>query len=68
MNKQLDIRVIDNFLSEKDFTFLKELFFHENTTWTATWKISDPLEVSKKTDYDDWFLTHMIYVNNEPVS
>ena len=68
MNKQLDIRVKDDFLTERDFIFLNEIFFHENTTWTPTWHIADPLEVSREDNYDDWFLAHIIYVNNEPVS
>ena len=68
MNKQLDIRVKDNFLNERDFIYLKELFFHENTTWKAAWQIADTLEVSDKNNYDDWFLAHMIYLDDEIVS
>ena len=68
MNKQLDLRVKDNFLNIRDFMYLKELFFHHNTTWQANWQIGDGLEVSKKDNYDDWFLCHGIYRDSEPVS
>ena len=68
MRKQLDIRVKDNFLNYRDFIFLKELFFHDNTTWKVNWKIADTLEVSKEDNYDDWFLGHHIYDENKPVS
>ncbi len=68
MNKQLDIRVKDNFLERGDFVFLKELFFHPNTTWGANWTIADPVEVSRKDNYDDWFLAHAIYDDNRPLS
>tara|TARA_X000000950_G_scaffold16692_1_gene18180 strand:- start:662 stop:1198 length:537 start_codon:yes stop_codon:yes gene_type:complete len=61
MNKQLDIRVKDNFLNDRDFTLLKEIFFHTNTTWKTNWTIADELEVSKEDNYDDWFLGHMVY-------
>lgn len=63
MNKQLDIRVKDNFLNDRDFTLLKEIFFHTNTTWKPNWTIADELEISKEENNDDWFLGHMIYVD-----
>ena len=68
MNKQLDLRVKDNFLNKRDFIYLKELFFHNNTTWQANWQIGDILEISKKDNYDDWFLCHGIYRDSEPIS
>ena len=68
MNKQLDIRVKDNFLSERDFIFLKEIFFHNNTTWKPQWSIADPLEVSNGVNYDDWYLTHTVYYEYEILS
>ena len=68
MTKQLDIRVKDNFLNDRDFIFLKELFFHPNTTWKTNWKIADELEVSKQDNHDDWFLGHQVYDNSKPLS
>ena len=68
MTKQLDIRVKDNFLNDRDFTLLKEIFFHENTTWKPSWTIADELEISQEDNYDDWFLAHMVYANYEIVS
>ena len=65
MNKQLDIRVKDDFLDERDFTILKEIFFHSNTTWKPQWSIADPLEVSSSVNYDDWYLAHMVYLDYE---
>ena len=56
MNKQLDIRVKDNFLNDRDFTLLKEIFFHENTTWKPNWTFADDLEFSIVENHDDWFL------------
>ncbi len=63
MNKQLDIRVKDNFLNNRDFILLKEIFFHNNTTWKPNWSIADELEISKEDNYDDWFLAHMVYAD-----
>ena len=68
MNKQLDIRVKDNFLNDRDFIFLKEIFFHTNTTWKPQWRIADPLEVSNEINYDDWYLTHPVYYEYEILS
>ena len=61
MKKQLDVRVKDNFLSDRDFWFLKDLFFNEQTIYYPTWKIADLSEVSHPDNFDDWFLTHPIY-------
>ena len=41
MKKQLDVRVKENFLSDRDFWFLKDLFFNEQTIYYPTWKIAD---------------------------
>lgn len=68
MTKQLDIRVKDNFLNDRDFTLLKEIFFHTNTTWKPSWTIADELEISQEDNYDDWFLAHMVYSNYEILS
>ena len=64
MGKQLDVRVKDNFLSDRDFWFLKDLFFNNQTIYYPNWKIADELEVSEAENYDNWFLVHPIYDDN----
>ena len=60
-NKKLDIRVKDNFLNDRDFWFLKDLFFNEQTIYYPHWQIADDDEVKVEGDYDDWFLVHPVY-------
>ncbi len=68
MKKQLDLRVKDNFLSDRDFWFLKDLFFNEGTIYYPTWTIATTDEVSRPDNYDDWFLTHPIYDDTKILS
>tara|TARA_A200000159_G_scaffold119946_1_gene113968 strand:- start:628 stop:1170 length:543 start_codon:yes stop_codon:yes gene_type:complete len=60
-NKKLDLRVKDNFLNDRDFWFLKDLFFNEKTIYYPHWQIADASEPKQKDNYDDWFLVHPVY-------
>ena len=61
MNKKLDLRVKDNFLNDRDFWYLKDLFLNEQTIYNPVWSISDQDEYKDKDEYDNWFMTHLIY-------
>lgn len=67
-NKKADVRVKDNFLNDRDFWFLKDLFFNEHTIYYPSWIIADGSEYVEKDNYDNWMLAHPVYHDHQIVS
>ena len=67
--KPCDIRVIDNFLPEKDFKTLSDIFFDTNTMWYRTPGISEENSTMDILNpLDNYMFAHMVYNNYLPSS
>ncbi len=64
-----DLRIVDNWLEPSDFQQIKDLFYHQDTTWNLVPGISSNDSTNAlKNPLNNYMFAHAIYANYLPKS